>query len=56
MPFPQRQAITLYLLEGFDYTQIADILCCARGSAKMRVLRAMEQYRERVASFLNEKE
>jgi len=56
MPVQQRQAITLYLLEDFDYTQIAEILGCARGSAKMRVLRAMEQYRERVASFLKEKE
>ena len=56
MPVQQRQAITLYLLEGFDYTQIAEILGCARGSAKMRVLRAMEQYRERVASFFREKE
>jgi RNA polymerase sigma-70 factor (ECF subfamily) len=56
MPVPQRQAITLYLLDGFDYDQIAEILGCARGSAKMRVLRAMDQYRERVASYLREKE
>jgi RNA polymerase sigma-70 factor (ECF subfamily) len=54
MPVRQRQAITLYLLEGFDYTQIAEIMGCARGSAKMRVLRAMEQYRERVASFFTD--
>ncbi len=54
MPVQQREAITLYLLEGFDYTQIAEILGCARGSAKMRVLRAMEQYRERVTSFMGE--
>jgi RNA polymerase sigma-70 factor (ECF subfamily) len=56
MPVPQRQAITLYLLDGFDYDQIAVILGCARGSAKMRVLRAMDQYRERVNSYLQEKE
>ena len=56
MPMQQRQAITLYLLEGFDYMQIAEILGCARGSAKMRVLRAMEQYRERVASFFAERQ
>ena len=55
MPMPQRHIITLYLLEGCDYLQIAEILGCARGSAKMRVLRAVEQYRERVVSFLNEK-
>jgi RNA polymerase sigma-70 factor (ECF subfamily) len=54
MPMPQRHVITLYLLEGFDYARIAEILGCARGSAKMRVLRSMEQYRERVASFLHE--
>jgi RNA polymerase sigma-70 factor (ECF subfamily) len=54
MPLPQRHVITLYLLEGFDYGRIAEILGCARGSAKMRVLRSMEQYRERVASFLQE--
>ncbi|HLJ53749.1 MAG TPA: RNA polymerase sigma factor [Chthonomonadaceae bacterium] len=54
MPLPQRQAITLYLLEGFDYTQIAEILGCARGAAKMRVLRAMEQYRERVAAIIGD--
>lgn len=56
MPVQQRQAITLYLLDGFDYTQIAEILGCARGSAKMRVLRAMDQYRERVQSYLQVKE
>jgi len=56
MPVQQRQAITLYLIDGFDYTQIAEILGCARGSAKMRVLRAIDQYRERVASYLREKE
>lgn len=56
MPVQQRQAITLYLLEGFDYSEIAEVLGCARGSAKMRVLRAMEQYRARVASFLGEPE
>ena len=56
MPVQQRQAITLYLLEGFGYDQIAEILGCARGSAKMRVLRALEQYRERVASYMREKE
>lgn len=56
MPVPQRQAITLYLLDGFDYDQIAVILGCARGSAKMRVLRAMDQYRERVNSYLQENE
>jgi RNA polymerase sigma factor (sigma-70 family) len=55
MPMPQRHLIALYLLEGCDYTQIAEILNCARGSAKMRVLRAMDQYRERVASFLQER-
>jgi RNA polymerase sigma-70 factor, ECF subfamily len=54
MPMPQRHVITLYLLEGFDYARIAEILGCARGSAKMRVLRSMEQYRERIASFLQE--
>ena len=53
-PCPSGHVITLYLLEGFDYARIAEILGCARGSAKMRVLRGMEQYRERVASFLQE--
>src|SRR5579871_4891734 len=56
MPISQRHVITLYLLEGFDYGRIAEILGCARGSAKMRVLRSMEQYRARVASFLQESE
>ena len=56
MPVQQRQAITLYLLDGFDYDQVGEILGCARGAAKMRVLRAMEQYRERVASFFNERQ
>ena len=54
MPMRQRHVITLYLLEGLDYARIAEILGCARASAKMRVLRAMEQYRERVASFLQD--
>ena len=56
MPVQQRQAITLYLIEGFDYAQIAEIMGIARGSAKMRVLRAIDQYRERVASFLQERD
>lgn len=52
MPFPQRQAIVLHLIEGRDYREMGAILGCAPASAKMRTLRAMHQFKERVISLL----
>jgi RNA polymerase sigma-70 factor, ECF subfamily len=54
LPFAQRQLIVLHLIEGRDYAEIAVILGCARGTAKMRVLRATHQLKERVLALLRE--
>lgn len=53
MPPPQRNVIVLHILEDMDYKQIAQVLGCAPGTAKMRVLRATCQYKARVTAVLN---
>jgi len=54
LPFAHRQLIVLHLIEGRDYGEIAAVLGCARGTAKMRVLRATRQLKERVLALLRE--
>jgi RNA polymerase sigma-70 factor (ECF subfamily) len=54
MPPAERSVIVLHLIEGLGYDEIAEILGCRRGSAKMRVLRATRRFRERVTSYLGE--
>ncbi len=51
LPPPQRNVIVLHVLEGLDYREIGEILGCAPGSAKMRVLRATQLFRERVKAM-----
>jgi RNA polymerase sigma-70 factor (ECF subfamily) len=54
LPFASRELVVLHLIEGRDYDEIAAILGCARGTAKMRVLRATRQLKERVLALLRE--
>jgi RNA polymerase sigma-70 factor (ECF subfamily) len=56
LPFAQRQLIVLHLIEGRDYGEIAAILGCARGTAKMRVLRATRQLKDQVLTLLRERD
>ena len=53
MPPPQRILIVLRVLEGLDYKEIGQILGCAPLTAKMRVLRATRQFKERAVALLN---
>jgi RNA polymerase sigma-70 factor (ECF subfamily) len=53
MPLPQRSLIVLHVLEGLDYKEIGHILGCAPLTAKMRVLRATRQFKERAVSLMN---
>lgn len=54
MSLPQRSLIAMHLLEGLGYKEIAQVLGCAPGAAKMRVLRATHQFKARVTALLNE--
>ena len=53
MPPPQRNLTVLHLLEGLDYKEIGQVLGCAPGAAKMRVLRATHLFKARVTVLLN---
>jgi RNA polymerase sigma-70 factor (ECF subfamily) len=53
MPLPQRNLIVLHLLEGLDYKEIGQVLGCAPGAAKMRVLRAIHLFKARATILLN---
>ena len=48
LPLTDRTVLVLHLLEGLDYTQLAQVLACTRPGAKMRTLRALRRLRERV--------
>jgi RNA polymerase sigma-70 factor (ECF subfamily) len=54
MPIADRTVLVLHLLEEFDYGQMGEVLGCSRNSAKMRTLRALHRFRERVASYFEE--
>jgi RNA polymerase sigma factor (sigma-70 family) len=48
LPLTDRNVLLLHLLEGLDYSQLAQVLGCTRPGAKMRTLRALRRLRERV--------
>lgn len=52
LPAHHRQVIILRDLEEREYSDIAQILGCTVGGAKLRVLRARRALRDRVAPFL----
>lgn len=52
LPAHHRQVIVLRDLEEREYSDIAQILNCTVGGAKLRVLRARRALRDRVAPFL----
>lgn len=54
LPAHHRQVIVLRDLEEREYSEIAGILGCTVGGAKLRVLRARRALRDRVAPFLSE--
>lgn len=54
LPPHHRQVIILRDLEEREYSEIAGILSCTVGGAKLRVLRARRALRDRVAPFLSE--
>lgn len=54
LPAHHRQVIVLRDLEEREYSEIAEVLGCTVGGAKLRVLRARRALRDRVAPFLNE--
>jgi RNA polymerase sigma-70 factor, ECF subfamily len=54
MPLADRRVLVLHLLEEFDYGQMGEVLGCSRESAKMRTLRALHRFRERVDSYFQE--
>lgn len=54
LPAHHRQVIVLRDLEEREYSEIAGILGCTVGGAKLRVLRARRALRDRVAPFLND--
>lgn len=54
MPLADRRVLVLHLVEEFDYGQMGEILGCSRESAKMRTLRALHRFRERVDSYFQE--
>jgi len=56
LPQHHRMAIVLRDLEEREYTDIASILNCTVGGAKLRVLRARRALRDRLAPLLNEDE
>ena len=54
LPPHHRSVIVLRDLEGREYPEIAQVLNCTVGGAKLRVLRARRALRDRVAPFLEE--
>lgn len=54
LPVHHRQVIVMRDLEEREYSDIAEILGCTVGGAKLRVLRARRALRDRVAPFLSE--
>lgn len=54
LPAHHRTAIVLRDIEEREYTDIANILGCTVGGAKLRVLRARRALRDRVAPLLGE--
>jgi RNA polymerase sigma-70 factor, ECF subfamily len=54
LPEHHRKMIILRDVEEREYTEIADILKCTVGGAKLRVLRARRALRDRVAPLLGE--
>lgn len=54
LPEHHRRVIVLRDLEEREYPDIAEILGCTVGGAKLRVLRARRALRDRVAPFLTE--
>jgi RNA polymerase sigma-70 factor, ECF subfamily len=56
MPTHHRTVIVLRDLEEKEYSEIAEILGCTVGGAKLRVLRARRALRDRIAPLLGEEE
>ena len=54
LPAHHRSVIVLRDLEEREYTDIAQILGCTVGGAKLRVLRARRALRDRMAPFIGE--
>jgi RNA polymerase sigma-70 factor (ECF subfamily) len=54
LPVHHRTAIVLRDIEERDYEDIANILGCTVGGAKLRVLRARRALRDRVAPLIGE--
>lgn len=54
LPVHHRSVIILRDIEGREYPDIASVLGCTIGGAKLRVLRARRALRDRVAPFLGE--
>jgi len=54
LPVHHRTAIILRDLEEKEYSEIAEILGCTMGGAKLRVLRARRALRDRIAPLLGE--
>lgn len=54
MPAHHRQAIILRDIEEREYSEIAEILSCTIGGAKLRVLRARRVLRDRVGPMLED--
>lgn len=54
LPTHHRAVIVLRDIEEKDYTEIAGILGCSIGGAKLRVLRARRALRDRIAPLLGE--
>ncbi len=50
----ERLVLTLRVIERLPYKDIADILDCSIGAAKMRVHRAREAFRKKISSYLKE--
>lgn len=54
LPPHHRSVIVLRDLEGKEYAEVAEILGCTVGGAKLRVLRARRALRDRIAPLLGE--
>ncbi len=54
LPLTDRTVLVLHLLEGLDYSQLAQVLGCTRPGAKMRALRALRRLRERAQQLFPE--
>lgn len=53
--FEHRRLIVLHDIEGHDYSEIAEILKCPKGTVKSRLHRARIRLREEVASRITDK-